>query len=143
MSTPPDVTVVFFDGVCVLCNHFADFLIRRDTPRRLRYAPLQSALFAEISARFPQLEGKDSLVTYIRVNGVERVEVFSDASLAAFAQLPSPWSWLVVLRFFPKGLRNVVYHFVARSRYRLLGKKDSCRLPRPEERELFIDSLPV
>jgi predicted DCC family thiol-disulfide oxidoreductase YuxK len=142
MVAPSDLTVVFFDGYCGLCNHFVDFLIARDRNRVLRYAPLQSPLFEEITRRFPEVAGKDTLVTYQRRGGKEHVFLFSDASLTALAALPGAWAWLRWLRVFPLALRNAVYAFVARVRYRILGKRTTCRLPKPEERVLFIEQLP-
>ena len=63
----------------------------------------------------------------------------SDAALRIARRMPAPWSWLQVFLVVPRPLRDLVYDFIARNRYRWFGKQDSCRLPTPELRARFLD----
>lgn len=135
--------VVFFDGVCGLCDRSVRFLIARDHERILRYAPLQGetaaaepALSALRRGGGPELES----VLYVRGAG-DAAEVFarSDAALAILHDLGGIWRVLSWARWIPRPIRDWVYNFVARNRYRWFGRFDSCRLPSPDEAELFLD----
>jgi predicted DCC family thiol-disulfide oxidoreductase YuxK len=137
-SAPPPI-LVFFDGVCGLCNRFVDFLIAHDRKRQLRYAPLQGARFREILARHPGLAEIDSIVVVENSGPEETVHTFSNASLAALSKLPGLWKAVVLLRLIPRFLRDAVYRLIAENRYRIWGRNDTCRLPGPEERDLFLD----
>ena len=138
-SLPP--LTVYFDGVCTLCNGFVDFLIRRDHARRLRYASQQGTAFEELRGRHPGLTGgTETIVTAEQLpDGTERLFLKSDAILAILTRLPGPWGWLRWGRLVPRPLRNLVYRLVARNRYRIFGKRETCRLPSAEERALFLD----
>ncbi len=127
--------VLLFDGVCNLCNGAVDFILRRERAPRLRFASLQSGYARRL------LAGSDvdpeRLETLVFVRGDE-VLVRSDAVLAVCGELPAPWRWLRVLRVLPRGLRDALYRFVAGRRYRWFGKRASCRMPSPEEKERFL-----
>ena len=134
-SFPP--LTVYFDGVCTLCNGFVDFLIRRDRRRILRYASRQGTAFAALAARHPEIASVDTMLAHV-LEG-DRLFLKSDATLATIGFLPAPWPLWGAFRIVPRFLRNAVYDWVARNRYRMFGKRDTCRLPSPEERELFLD----
>jgi predicted DCC family thiol-disulfide oxidoreductase YuxK len=132
MDAPP---VAFFDGVCNLCNRSVDFLLRHDRRGLLRFAPLQGTTFAEVARDHPELAGTDSFV--LAQGG--RVHVRSSAALRAAVALGGAWRACGVLLAVPRPLRDVVYDFVARRRYRWFGRRESCRLPTPELRARFLD----
>lgn len=134
---PSAQAIVYFDGTCNLCNGFVDFLIRRDTGRALRYASRQGEAFAALAARHPEVAAVDTMLAHVLEE--DRLFLKSDATLAAVGFLPAPWPWLRAFRLVPRFLRNAVYDWVARNRYRMFGKRDTCRLPSPQERELFLD----
>ena len=138
-SLPP--LTVYFDGVCTLCNGFVDFLIRRDRARHLRYASQQGTAFGEFQGRHPGMTaGTETIVAAERLpDGTERLSLESDAILAILARLPGPWKWLRWGWIVPRPLRNLAYRLVARNRYRIFGKRETCRLPSPQERALFLD----
>jgi predicted DCC family thiol-disulfide oxidoreductase YuxK len=119
-------TLVFFDGVCGLCNGFVDFLIRRDGARALRFAPLQGST----AARFDQLpRGLDSVVV---VDG-HRVLVKSDAALCALSRLGGAWRLWTVARIVPRRVRDAVYDVIAQNRYAWFGRREACRIPTPDD----------
>jgi len=129
--TPTSPHLVFFDGTCGLCDGFVQFVLRHDGAGRFRFAPLQG----EVDAQALQ-------TVYVLADGdspSERLLERSNAVLFVLSQLPAPWRWGAALfRVFPRALRDGAYGFVARHRYRVFGRTDACRLPRPEERARFL-----
>jgi len=132
--------VLFFDGTCGLCDGFVQFVLRHDTAGRFRFAPLQGELAARTLARLGADAG--ALQTVYVLAGAdtpdERLLERSDAVLFVLSQLPAPWRWGAVFRVLPRALRDGAYGVVARHRYRVFGRRDACRLPRPEERARFL-----
>jgi predicted DCC family thiol-disulfide oxidoreductase YuxK len=126
-------TILFFDGVCNLCNRFIDFLVTRDRSRKLLYAPLQGPTAEKLVPE--HTKELKSVVLY--KNG--QVYLESTAALLTLAELGGAWKMVKVLFVFPVFLRNIVYRLISKNRYRMFGKKEICRLPNPEERALFLD----
>lgn len=126
--------IVFFDGVCGLCDRVVAVLARADRGRRLRFAPLQGATAA---ARLPPAEAApESLV--VLAGGVAYRQ--SAAVLAILDRLGGPWRVLAVaLRLVPGAVRDAAYRWVAGRRYRWFGQLRACRLPAPGERSVFLD----
>lgn len=132
--SPPPERIVFFDGVCGLCNRFVDRLLRWDKQRVLRFAPLQGSTAA---ARLATRAGADlTTVVLLDENGVH---TRSEAALRIIAQLGGAWRLINVLRIFPRALRDAVYDWIARRRYGWFGKREACRVPTAEERGVFFD----
>jgi predicted DCC family thiol-disulfide oxidoreductase YuxK len=137
--------LVIFDGHCGFCNKSVRWFLRRDRKDRLRFAPSESPLVAELLARhgfspndFPA--GMTTLVVVRDAGGdEERIFVRSDAAIELMAELPHPWSTLGILfRWIPRPLRDPGYRVVARWRYRIWGRLESCPIPTPEERKAFL-----
>lgn len=127
--------ILFFDGVCGLCNRFVDFVLKYDRHGRVAFAPLQGSTAA---ASLPDdlVRGLDTVVF---LDG-DRCQTRSSAIVRIFWRLGGAWSFLgTLLWLIPKPIRDVGYKIVARSRYRLFGQKETCRLPTPEERARFLD----
>ena len=134
---PTGVGVVLFDGTCNLCNATVGFLIPRDRTGRLRFASLQSAVGQELLRRhgIPAPATPDSIV-YIEG---ERAFTRSDAALAIAGRLAPPWPLLGVFWYVPRPLRDAVYKWIARNRYRWFGRSETCQLPTPALRARFLD----
>ncbi len=131
--------VVLYDGTCGFCDASVQQLLSLDRDRKLRYAALQSRTGALLRERFHELlEDVDSLILVDGSPGRERLALYSDAVIGIAALLPAPWSLARHLAIIPRPVRDAAYRFIARHRLRILGKRDSCRLPRPDERELFL-----
>lgn len=129
-----DRQVIFFDGVCNLCNAFVDFLVRRDSEHLFYFAPLQGSHARQLlPTRLP--ENLSSVVLWSQGEIHEK----SDAALMVLQQLGGLWGALRIFWIFPKGLRDWAYDLVARHRYTLFGKRETCRLPTSEERARFLD----
>lgn len=127
--------VVFFDGVCGLCNHSVNWLLARDPEHRLRFAPLQgqtaaALLSAELRDRLDTLVFLRNGNTYIRTAAVSRILM----TLGGRWSLLGGLFWII-----PSPIRNLGYRVVSSLRYRLFGKHDACRLPTPAERAVFLD----
>jgi predicted DCC family thiol-disulfide oxidoreductase YuxK len=125
--------VVYFDGVCGLCNRFVDFLLEHDPSRRLRFAPIQGPTAA---SRLPGTATEPPATIVLEEDG--RFWYRSAAVLRILHHLGGGWRLTAVARVIPRPLRDLVYDWIARHRYRWFGKRDSCRMPTPEERELFL-----
>ena len=126
--------VVFFDGVCNLCNGAVNFLIDHDTRKRLRFASLQSPEAEALLKPFSLPPGLDSIV--FLEDG--RVHTRSTAVLRISRHLSGAWRLGGLLLIVPAFLRDGVYNWVAANRYRWFGKRDSCRIPTPELRDRFL-----
>jgi predicted DCC family thiol-disulfide oxidoreductase YuxK len=127
--------VLLFDGVCNLCNASVQWVLLRDKKGVFRFAALQS----EVGRQIMQANGlsSETLDSVVVVSG-GRVLTHSDAPLEIVRLLGGAWAWLYVFRWIPRRLRDGIYRFIARNRYRWFGKKESCMLPRPEWKERFL-----
>ena len=134
--------IILYDGVCGLCNRLVQFLLKHDRQGRLRYASLQSDFAAKVLQRHG-IDPKDLDTLHVVENydqPSERVLQRSDAVLRAGRELEGIWSSLASLaKVIPRPLRDLFYRFVARNRYRVFGKYDTCMLPDPNQRNRFLD----
>lgn len=129
------VAVVLFDGVCNLCNAYVNFVIDRDPEGCFRFAALQS------EASRPVLE-KCRLPSHL----LEGIVLFEDgrcyarstAALRICRRLNGLWPLLYGLILVPRPLRDAVYGWIVRNRYRWFGKRESCRVPTPELAGRFL-----
>ena len=132
--------VMLYDGVCGLCNKSVQTILKRDQRGTLRFAALQSSYGQAVIARHAGLKSVDSVAwVTISATGQERVLIRCDAALQAAAYLGGRWKLLFVAYILPRPVRDFFYDLVARYRYRLFGKYDSCPLPSPAVRSRFLD----
>lgn len=137
----PSMTVVFYDGVCGLCDRLVQFLLARDRRGALRFATLQGDLAQRtlVPAGYDPADLDSVLVIAEYGTPHERVLSRSRAVLYAAAQLGGGWAVLArMARIVPPNLADWVYAAVARRRYRVFGRFDACPLPRPEWRDRFL-----
>jgi predicted DCC family thiol-disulfide oxidoreductase YuxK len=135
----PSPNLVLYDGVCGLCNKLVRFLLRADRRNVLCFAPLQGPTAARLAERHGFALDVKTMV-YVRHFGLkdERAYLRSDAVLRVLGDVGGVWWLLSGLRVVPRFLRDPVYEFVARNRYRWFGKYDSCPLPSPDQRARFL-----
>ena len=126
--------VLLYDGHCAMCNGAVLFVLARDRTRTIRFAPLQGELGNATVARVPALAGEDSII-FIRDDDILTK---SDAALAVASHLSLPWRAFAHLAFIPRRLRDAVYDFVARNRFRVAARYESCPLPPANARERFL-----
>lgn len=141
---------MLYDGVCGLCNRWVQFILKRDAAGLFRFAPLQSRLAARVLAQHG-VQTADLNAMYVVVNpdldatdgrerGAESLLARSDAVLFVMRELGGIWSvgaW--VLRVLPRPVRDWGYGLVARYRYRMFGRYETCPAPSEATRGRFLD----
>lgn len=134
-------SIVLFDGVCGLCDHFVQIVLKNDPQGKFQFAPLQSSTAKNLLARHGKDPAKLSSVYLIQNQGSDKEKLFerSEAALRVLGALEGPIHWLRGFLFVPGPLRDLGYDLVAANRYKIFGKHESCRIPSPEERSRFID----
>jgi predicted DCC family thiol-disulfide oxidoreductase YuxK len=133
-----DNLVLFYDGVCGVCNKSVQMILAHDRQGTLKFAPLQSRYGQEVTARH-NLQNIDSLVLLDRTGSTERVWMRSNAALKIAGYLGGWWKLFMVFYLVPRPIRDFFYDLFAKYRYRVFGKYDSCLLPSPEVRARFLD----
>ena len=126
--------IIFFDGVCVMCNTFVNLILRVDKRSQFRFAPLQGSTAKRLLPSLPD-DPREWSMLYLDEGGVHDL---SDASLEVYRRLGGAWSFLSLARHVPRFIRNPAYRLLARNRYRWFGQRDSCRVPSAQERERFL-----
>lgn len=128
--------IILFDGVCNLCNGAVQFVIKHDRNNKFQFAALQSAMGQQLLQQnnLPQ-QGFDS---FVLIQG-EKVFLKSTAALQVAKQLSGPIKLLYGFIIVPAFIRNAVYAFIAKNRYKWFGKKDSCMIPTPSLQSRFLN----
>ncbi len=128
--------VILYDGVCALCNWAVRFVLEHDPEARYRFAPLHSDAAITVLAEVQTVgELPDSVI--LVEDGV--VLTRSAAAFRVLAQLRTIWRVVLVFRVLPTGVTDGVYDLIARIRYRIFGRYDSCPIPTPEQRKRFLE----
>lgn len=127
--------VIVFDGVCVLCNGWVRFLLRHDRQQRYRFAAMQTASGRALLAGYG-LNPDDPASFLLVENG--QVWSDTDAIVRVVGGLGGPWRLACALHVLPRGLRDRLYRFVARHRYRWFGRHGTCLLPPAGHESRFL-----
>ena len=130
-----DGPIILFDAECVLCSAAAQFVLKLDSLGHFRLASLQSDVGAALYRRHG-LDPQDP-ISILVIDG-NRIRQDSDAVLSLYEGLGFPWRFAGVLRIVPAFLRDPVYRWVARNRYRLFGKRKTCWVAPPEYRDRIL-----
>jgi predicted DCC family thiol-disulfide oxidoreductase YuxK len=130
-----DHKIILFDGVCNLCNGAVNFVIERDKKKVFKFAALQSEIGQELTSKF----NIDTLKvdSIILIDGEKHYEK-STAALRIARELSGAYPLLYGFMVLPGFLRNAVYDYIARNRYKWFGKKESCMIPTPELKSRFL-----
>lgn len=129
--------IVFFDGVCNLCNKSVQFIIKRDKKKKFLFASLQGKQGQALLKKSNDLPS-DALNSFLLLEG-ERLYTHSTGALRVLKHLGGGWKILYSFIALPKFLRDPIYNVIARNRYKWFGKKDQCMIPEPGMRERFLD----
>lgn len=129
-------SIILFDGVCNFCNHWVNFIIKRDKKKQFRFASLQSETARRLLANY-QYDNK-SIDTVILIEE-GKIYTHSTAAIRICKKLSGSWPLLYCLIIFPRFIRDWQYKFVAKRRYAWFGKSETCRIPSAGEKELFLD----
>jgi predicted DCC family thiol-disulfide oxidoreductase YuxK len=127
--------IVLFDGVCNLCNSSVQFIIKKDKKKQFRFASLQGNFGQEFLKK--NSLPADNFNSFILLED-EKVYSRSTGALRMLKHLGGAWSILYGFIILPKFIRDGVYNWVARNRYKWFGKQDVCMIPTPELKERFL-----
>lgn len=127
--------IVLFDGVCNLCNHAVDLIIRNDKKGHFKVGALQDEKTRDLLK--DHNINSEYLDSIILVRG-EKLFYKSRAALEITKKLRIPWPLLYVFIVVPAVIRDPIYDWIAKNRYKWYGKKETCRLPSPEEKSRFL-----
>lgn len=135
MHEPRDKVIVF-DGVCVLCSGWVNFVLRRDHARQFKFAAMQTATGRALLSKHGI--DPDEPVTFLLVDD-DVPYTDTDALIRVLDNFTVGWRALsLALRCVPRTVRNAFYRYIARNRYRLFGRREACYLPRPDEAIRFL-----
>jgi predicted DCC family thiol-disulfide oxidoreductase YuxK len=130
-----DHPIILYDGVCNLCTNSVQFVIQRDARKQFRFASLQSS----VAENYLENQEQDRLASMVLIvdNHVYRQ---STAALLTAKKLDGFWPILSVFLLIPRPIRDVIYRWIAKHRYQVLGKKEHCWRPTPEMADRFLDT---
>jgi predicted DCC family thiol-disulfide oxidoreductase YuxK len=131
----PDDDVILYDGVCIFCSRWIQFVAKRDITRRFRFTPIQSDYGSRLARHFG-IDPADPDTNAVVHGGVAYFK--SDAALTVLSNLPG-WQWVRVLFAVPKALRNPMYSLIATNRYRIFGRTEACIVPDAAMRARVIE----
>ena len=127
--------IVFFDGVCNFCNYWVNFSIRRDKNKKLRFAPLQGTTAASV---LPSYSANPTEVESVLLLEKGKLYRDSSAALRIAKNLGGGWKLLYGLIIVPKFIRDAVYKWIARNRYKWYGRREQCMVPGTGIQERFL-----
>ena len=132
--------IILFDGVCNLCNSAVQWVIKRDREGRFDFASLQSDAARQELQKIMASEEIDALPDSIVLVDSDGVHTRSVAALRIARALGSPFAMLGLGVVVPRPIRDVVYDWIARNRYRWFGRRDTCMTPTPDLAARFLDA---
>lgn len=136
IELPPRKHLVLFDGVCNLCNASVQYIIKYDKKDMFRFTALQSEVGQQIINEHKIDTSKtDSILLYSKEHGIRYK---STAALIIAKHLGFPRNIWIIFLIIPPFIRNWVYDYIAKNRYKWYGKRDNCMMPTPELRKKFI-----
>ena len=136
MNKTQDKPIIFFDGVCNLCNSSVQFILKKDANNLFLFSSLQSDAAKDILLQY-NLENFDLSSIILLENGI--IYQKSTAILKIAKRLNGIYKYSYAFIIVPKFIRDGVYSFIARKRYKWFGKRDSCMLPTKELKFRFLE----
>jgi predicted DCC family thiol-disulfide oxidoreductase YuxK len=134
---PKHKQLILFDGVCNLCNSSINYVIKYDKNDVFMFAPLQGEAGKQIIQKFHLDTSKtDSILLYSEEKGLQ---IKSSAALAIASKLGFLRNLLTIFYIIPPFIRNWVYDYIAKNRYKWYGKKEACMIPTPELQAKFLN----
>ena len=127
--------IILFDGVCNFCSWSIQFIIKHDQKHHFVFTALQSDVAKEILLHYPEdITKKDSILLIQN----KTIYTESDAFLQIITHFPLGWKILLVFWIIPKSIRDTVYSYIAKNRYKWFGQKDTCMIPSKEIKKRFL-----
>jgi predicted DCC family thiol-disulfide oxidoreductase YuxK len=131
-----DKPIIFFDGVCNLCSRSVQFIIKKDKKKQFRFASLQGKAGQELLKKFNL--PADHFNSFILAEG-DQIYTRSTGVLRMLKKLGGGWQLFYGFIIVPKFIRNAVYNWIARNRYKWYGKRNECMVPTPDLKERFLE----
>ena len=131
----PNQNILLFDGVCNLCNGLVRFIIKRDKEGKFKFTSLQSEPGQQLLERFGL--SKNEFESFVLIWG-DQYYLKSTAALKTLRELGGPWKIFYVFIWIPRPLRDFLYDIIAKSRYKVFGKRETCMIPTPESNARFL-----
>jgi len=133
----PNKKIILFDGVCNLCNNTVLTIIKHDKKNTFLFSSLQSEAGKKITQQLGiDTQKTDSIILF---EPTDSYTIKADAALKIMISFGGLWNLVKIAWLLPKKLRNIVYDFIAKNRYKWFGKKDSCMIPTPELNSKFLN----
>lgn len=130
-----DFAILLFDGVCNLCNSSVNFIMKFDRKKKFRFGSFQLEAGKNLCTIHQIPENTDSVILIWK----NSVYTESDAFIEVCRLLPYPFRMGVAIKILPASLRNRIYRFIAKNRFRWFGKRQSCRVATQAEKKYFIE----
>ena len=127
--------IVFYDGYCSLCSFAVDFILPRDNNDQFLFAPLSGSTAQQY---LPDALTKSPFTIVLFKLEAKKLYIKSDAALEIASKLSFPWNGFRFLSWVPRPVRDFFYMIISFIRYRILPKRETCRLPTPAERKKFL-----
>lgn len=137
IDLPKNKKIILFDGVCNLCNSSVQYVIKRDQQDVFRFVALQSELGQKILKHIGISQDKiDSIVLY---EPGKAYYYKSSAALEIAKNLGGIFTYGTIFKIIPAAIRNVIYDYIAKNRYKWYGRQESCMIPTPELKAKFLE----
>ena len=128
------MNIILFDGVCNLCNNFVPFLIKYDKNNIFRFAAMQTKAGENIIQQYRVLNDRKSVILI-----KEEIVLYKSDAIIEIAKQITGWPSILKYGYlFPKFLRDGIYDLIAKNRYYLFGKKETCSIPSEKDSKRFI-----
>lgn len=137
-NLPQNKKIILFDGLCNLCDASVQFICKRDTKDIFRFVSLQSDLGQELLQKLPlAIQKIDSIILYEPLKNKQYLK--SEAIFEIVKSIGGIFYCLLIFKWLPNAITNTIYDYIAKNRYRWLGKKESCLVPTQELQSKFLE----
>ena len=137
-NLPQNKKIILFDGLCNLCDASVQFVSKRDTKDIFRFVSLQSDLGQELLQKLPlAIQKTDSIILYEPLKNKQYLK--SEAIFEIVKSIGGIFYCLLIFKWLPNAITNTIYDYIAKNRYRWLGKKESCLVPTQELQSKFLE----
>ena len=127
--------ILFFDGYCNLCNGLVDWVMKQDRRQTIQFASLQGKTAAEKLNLSSSKIDFDTVIYFKDQQTFER----SNAILELLNDLGGFWRLFYIFKVIPVFMRDFIYNWVAKNRFRFFGSRETCRMPTPNEKARLLD----
>lgn len=128
--------IIFYDGVCILCDNFIQFVHKNDKSDVFRFATLQDEAGQLIKTKLNIDSNEKDETVILMYDG--KMSIYSDVSLKVFQLLGWPYKVLAIFSIIPKKIRDAIYFLIARNRYKWFGKTEECMIPAGRLKEKLL-----